>query len=81
MNNQYKPQQYRYTVFWSEPDAAYIGTVAEFPSLSAIADTLEAALREIKVVVEAVLDDMAENNEVPPTPLSITAYATERRSA
>ena len=81
MNTRYQSEQYRYTVFWTEPDAAYIGTVTEFPSLSAVADTLEAALQEIKIVVETVLADMAEDSEIPPAPLSLSGYDEERRSA
>lgn len=81
MTSIYPPEHYRYTVFWSADDAAYIGTVGEFPSLSAIADTLETALKEIKTVVEAVLTEMAENGEIPPAPLSFSAYGDERRRA
>jgi predicted RNase H-like HicB family nuclease len=81
MNTHYRPEQYRYTVFWSEPDTAYIGTVNEFPSLSVVADTLEAALREIKIVVAEVLTDMAEAGETPPVPLSASTSIEERRSA
>ena len=80
MNTYYQPEQYRYTVFWSEPDTAYIGTVTEFPSLSAVADTLEAALREIKVVVAEVLAEMAETGETPPAPLSFDVYSAARRA-
>ena len=58
---------------WYEPDKAFVGTVDEFPSLSALGNTLEKALREIKFVVEAVLEEM--DAEELPEPLSRRQYS------
>jgi predicted RNase H-like HicB family nuclease len=51
--------EYHYIVGWSEEDRAFVGRVAEFESLAAHGRTLEAALREIKAVLQAVLEDLA----------------------
>jgi predicted HicB family RNase H-like nuclease len=66
----YKPEEYAYTVMWSEEDQAYIGRVAEFTSLAAHGPSPEAALKEITDVVRFVLADLAESGEDIPPPLS-----------
>jgi predicted HicB family RNase H-like nuclease len=60
--------QYLYSVGWSDEDAVYIARVAEFPSLAAHGDTSQAALREVKKVVRAVLKDLAASKEPVPQP-------------
>lgn len=67
--------KYEYKVVWSEDDQAYIGRVAEFPSLAAHGATASAALEEIQFVVSAVVEDMQEKGEVMPQPLSIRGYS------
>ena len=69
----YRVEDYSYHVRWHEPDKAFVGTVDEFPSLSALGNTLEKALREIKFVVEAVLEEM-DAKELP-EPLSRRQYS------
>lgn len=64
----YKPEKYTYCVFWSDEDDCFIGTVAEFPLLSHIDDTQEAALKGIVGVIDFVLKDMANNGEDYPKP-------------
>ena len=59
---------YDYSVRWSEEDEAFLALVAEFPSLSAFGDTEAEALREIRFVVAAVLEDLRENGEPIPHP-------------
>lgn len=68
---------YTYRVRWSAEDAAYIGTVAEMPSLSWAADTQADAFTGIRSLVADVLDDMRADGETPlrrsriaPTPAS-----------
>ena len=57
---------YTYRLAWSMKDKEFIATVVEFPSLSWIADTREAALAGLTSVVEDVLQDMlAEGEEIP----------------
>ncbi|MEW6737034.1 MAG: type II toxin-antitoxin system HicB family antitoxin [Acidobacteriota bacterium] len=71
----YTPDQYRYTVSWSEENQDYLARVAEFPSLSAFGNSLEHALREIKQVVSLVLADLQESDEPIPEPLSLREYS------
>ncbi|MDP2014474.1 MAG: toxin-antitoxin system HicB family antitoxin [Actinomycetota bacterium] len=57
---------YTYRLAWSVKDEDFIATMVEFPSLSWIADTHEAALAGLTSVVEEVLEDMlAEGEEIP----------------
>jgi len=66
----YRPEDYAYSVMWSEADQAYIGRVAEFASLAAHGASPVAALQEITAVVRYVLEDLAEAGEAMPPPLS-----------
>lgn len=66
----YKAEEYLYSVMWSDEDKVFIGRVLEFPSLAAHGDTQEAALKEIRSVVEFVLEDLRESGEEAPLPLS-----------
>jgi predicted HicB family RNase H-like nuclease len=70
-----RAEDYYYNVVWSEEDGAFIGRVAEFPSLAAHARTLDGALREIKKVVTFVLKDLSESREPIPEPFSKRAYS------
>jgi len=60
---------YTYRVTWSEEDKEFLGLCAEFPSLSWLAETPEAALKGIIEVVTEVVDDMKEASEAIPEPL------------
>ena len=62
--------RYIYKISWSEDDQEHVGLCVEFPSLSWLAKTPEAALKGIKKLVEKVIADMQERGEVPPEPLS-----------
>jgi len=66
----YKPEDYAYSVIWSEEDKAYIGRVAEFASLAAHGVSPALALREITAVVGYVLEDLVDSGEPVPPPLS-----------
>ena len=65
-----KNDRYIYRVMWSEDDREYVGSCVEFPSLSWLAGSPEAALSGIRKVVEDVIRDMKKNKELPPEPLS-----------
>jgi predicted HicB family RNase H-like nuclease len=60
---------YTYRVAFSPEDAEYVGTVAEFASLSWLALSKVAALEGIGTVVAGVLEDMATSGEVAPEPI------------
>ncbi len=66
---------YTYRVTWSEDDKEYVGLCAEFPSLSWLSSTPEAALRGIRGVVAAVIEDMNRAKEVIPEPLATKLFS------
>ena len=65
-----KKDRYTYRVTWSDEDAEYVGLCAEFPSLSWLASTPEAALRGIRTVVAEVVQGMQANGESIPEALA-----------
>ena len=67
--------KYTYRVTWSEEDGEYLGLCAEFPSLSWLADTQEAALAGIRDTVKQVIQDMRSTGEPIPQPLSTRRYS------
>jgi len=70
-----KAEHYLYSVGWSETDEAFVARVAEFPSLAAHGNTQEEALREIKSVVEFVLNDLKESGEPVPEPFGKRSFS------
>ena len=71
----FKAEDYFYSVAWSEEDEAFIGRVAEFPSLAAHGPTLQKGLRETIAVVEGTLEDLTESGEAMPVPFSKRSYS------
>jgi len=67
--------RYTYRVTWSEEDGEYVGLCAEFPSLSWLAPTLEAALEGIRQVVTDVVADLETSGEPVPEPIAIRQYS------
>lgn len=67
--------KYTYRVIWAEEDGEFVGLCAEFPGLSWLASSLEAALRGIRSVVDDCVKDMAENGEDIPRPISTRQYS------
>ena len=67
--------KYTYRVTWSEEDGQYVGLCAEFPSLSWLADTQEAALVGIRNTVKEVIQDMESTGEPIPQPLATRRYS------
>ncbi len=70
-----KNDRYTYRVTWSEDDREYVGLCAEFPSLSWLARTPEAALKGIRKVVADVVLDMRKHGEEPPEPIASKQYS------
>ncbi len=70
-----KIDRYTYRITWSEDDQEYAGLCAEFPSLSWLARTPEAALKGIRKIVADVVKDMKKNNEPIPEPLATKGYS------
>ena len=61
--------QYTYRITWSPEDQCHVGTCVEFPSLSWLAETPEAALEGIRRLVADCIEDMAASGEHPPSPI------------
>ena len=68
---------YTYRLTWSAEDGAHVGLCAEFPSLSWLAATPEAALAEVRALVAQVAADLQANGETIPTPLAERRYSGE----
>jgi predicted RNase H-like HicB family nuclease len=79
MNRRNKHQQtldhYTYSVSWSAKDDIFVARVAEFPLLAAHGESQEKALKEIKVAVEGVIEDMIDSREEIPKPLGERSYS------
>jgi predicted HicB family RNase H-like nuclease len=70
-----KDDRYTYRVTWSEDDREHVGLCTEFPSLSWLARTPEAALKGIRQIVAAVVKDMQESGEPLPEPIASRQFS------
>jgi predicted HicB family RNase H-like nuclease len=70
-----KNDRYTYRVTWSEEDNEYVGLCAEFPSLSWLSGTPEAALKGIRKLVAEIISDMESNDEIIPEPIACRQYS------
>lgn len=70
---------YTYRVTWSAEDGEHVGLCAEFPSLSWLAKTPEAALKGIRRVVSEAVADMRAAGEEIPVALAEKHYSGEFR--
>jgi predicted HicB family RNase H-like nuclease len=70
-----KNDRYTYRVIWSEDDREYVGLCTEFPSLSWLGKTPEAALKGIREVLEGVIKDMRRAGEEIPQPISSRRFS------
>ena len=66
---------YTYRVTWSEDDQEYVGLCAEFPSLSWLAASPEAALRGVRRVVADSVENMQGSGEPVPEPLASRKFS------
>ena len=58
-----RTDHYTYRVTWSEDDQERVGLCAEFPRLSWLASSPEAALRGIRRVVAGTVADVRQEND------------------
>ena len=70
-----RDDRYTYRVTWSQDDREYVGLCVEFPSLSWLASTPEAALRGIRSVVADAVADMQRNREPVPESLASRSFS------
>lgn len=68
-------REYTYRVFWSCEDAAFVATVAEFPSLSCVEPTQAEALDGIVEVVRGAIEILTEEGAEAPVPLGRKRYS------
>ena len=68
-------KRYTYRVTWSEDDQEHVGLCTEFPSLSWLEDTPEAALSGIRNLVRECIEDILAQDEEIPAPLSAKKYS------
>ena len=68
-----------YRVTWSPEDGEHVGLCAEFPSLSWLASTPDAALKGIRRVVAHAVEDMRHSGEDVPQPLAEKHYSGQFR--
>ena len=66
---------YTYRVTCSDEDQEYVGLCAEFPSLSYLASSPEAALRGIRQLVAGVVRDMQRSHEEIPEPIASRRFS------
>ncbi|NOS88544.1 MAG: toxin-antitoxin system HicB family antitoxin [Methylococcaceae bacterium] len=70
---------YTYRLTWSPEDNEHIGLCTEFPSLSWLASSQEAALAGIRQMVAEAVADMQASGELIPVPLAEKHYSGEFR--
>lgn len=68
---------YTFRVTWSHEDGEHVGLCTEFPSLSRLAGSPEAALKGIRRVVADAVADMQASGESVPTALAEKHYSGE----
>jgi hypothetical protein len=66
---------FTYRVAWSEEDGEYVGTCAEFPSLSHLDADQDGALRGVRGLVADVVEDMRANGQAVPEPFGERTYS------
>lgn len=67
--------RYTYRVTWSAEDGEYVGLCAEFPSLSWLASTPEAAPKGIRNTVGEVVKDLKASKEPVLGPLASRRFS------
>ncbi|HCS48481.1 MAG TPA: toxin-antitoxin system HicB family antitoxin [Candidatus Aminicenantes bacterium] len=67
--------RYTYRISWSEDDREFVGLCIEFPSLSWLAKSPEAALNGIRRIVKKAVQDMENNGEAAPAPISGRSFS------
>ena len=66
---------YTYQVSWSPEDAEFVGTVAEFPSLSWLDTDEHAAFAGIRRLVDKVVAQLLAEGSTPPQALADRTYS------
>lgn len=64
-----EPDSYTYRLIWSEEGEEYVGLCAEFPNLSWLDESPEAALHGIQQIMTDFVADLLANGEDFPIPM------------
>jgi predicted HicB family RNase H-like nuclease len=67
--------KYTYRVTWSDDDEEFVGLCIEFPSLSFLAKTQDAAFKGIRQLVATVVKDMKKTKETIPEPVATKQFS------
>jgi len=67
--------KYSYRVTWSEDDGEFIGLCAEFPSLSWLSRTQDAAFKGIRKLIADVVKDMEQRKERVPEAIAAKHFS------
>jgi len=67
--------RYTYRVAWSEEDQEFVGSCAEFPSLSWLDKTPGKALTGIRRLVADCIKDMEQSGEPLPEPIGSRSFS------
>lgn len=71
--------KYSVNLIWSKEDNCYVATIAEFPGLSALADTPEEAVEEVKIAAESFMQVYKEDGDPIPEPIILNHYSGQTR--
>lgn len=66
---------YTYRVTWSQDDREYVGSCAEFPSLSWLDTSHEKSLKGIRKLVAEVVTELETSGESIPEPFAIRTFS------
>jgi predicted RNase H-like HicB family nuclease len=72
-------QNYSFRVFWSDEDQGYVAICPEFPGISALGDTPERALAEVKIPLELAIETYEEEGWTLPEPKTHSAHSGQFR--
>jgi predicted RNase H-like HicB family nuclease len=61
--------KYTIEIFYSEEDEGYIAVVPELPGCSAFGETLEEALKEVKIAIELWIEAAKKEGREIPKPM------------
>ena len=67
--------RYTYRILWSEEDQEHAGLCAEFPGLSWLKASPEAALSGIRQLIKETVADLLEQEEPIPEPIAAKQYS------
>src|SRR3989338_2792970 len=67
--------KYSYRVTWSDDDDEFVGLCAEFPSLSFLAKSQDAAFKGIRKLIADIIKDMKQQKEPIPEPVATKRFS------